>query len=141
MNGAALVGSRWVSSQNKITVTALRWAANELVGVGLRDGMEAEFPLNMLELWFLETEETATLPLAGKTDPSDLTGIPESILGELECIVSRLSPENLRCDGEASRAQVKAKSIALNQQWRRIEQRIGRAVSKGAVEERSLRRF
>ncbi len=44
-------------------------------------------------------------------------------------LVLALSPENLSCDGELSRAQVKAKVRSIRSQWRKLEKIVGHKVS------------
>lgn len=43
----------------------------------------------------------------------------------------QLSPENLTCDGELSRAQVNAKLKKLKAQWAKLEKAAGRTVTEG----------
>ena len=48
-------------------------------------------------------------------------------------LASRLSPENLSCDGEISRAQVNAKFRKLTNEWKSLETEIGRKVDEGEI--------
>lgn len=48
-------------------------------------------------------------------------------------IVNALSPENLHCDGEISRAQARRKAAGLRAQWKALEAEVGRAVSEDEV--------
>jgi hypothetical protein len=43
---------------------------------------------------------------------------------------SELSPENLCCDGEASRSQINNKLRDINACWSELENRLGRKVAK-----------
>lgn len=45
-------------------------------------------------------------------------------------LAGQLSPENLSCDGELSRAQVKKRYNSLMTQWRALEKEVGRSVSE-----------
>lgn len=45
-------------------------------------------------------------------------------------LTNRLSPENLTCDGELSRAQVLKRKNALLQEWAALEKTIGRKVTE-----------
>jgi hypothetical protein len=44
-----------------------------------------------------------------------------------------LSPENLTCDGECSRAEVKARHAKIMARWRDAERQFGRTVSEEEV--------
>ena len=48
-------------------------------------------------------------------------------------LASALSPENLHCDGEISRAEAKRKWVRLMKQWRGLEKEVGRTVSEDEV--------
>ena len=41
-----------------------------------------------------------------------------------------LSPENLSCDGEASRTQIKSKLVEIHGCWRELETRLGRKIKE-----------
>ena len=45
-------------------------------------------------------------------------------------LAGQLSPENLSCDGELSRAQVNKRYTALMKQWRALEKQAGQSVSE-----------
>lgn len=45
-------------------------------------------------------------------------------------LASQLSPENLTCDGELPRAQVRRRYATLMAQWRALERTVGRSVSE-----------
>lgn len=48
-------------------------------------------------------------------------------------LVSRLEPENLTCDGECSRTQVRARLSAIRSEWRTLEKEAGRKVSEEEI--------
>ena len=48
-------------------------------------------------------------------------------------LACELSPENLHCDGEISRAEAKRKWVRLMKQWRVLEKEVGRTVSEDEV--------
>lgn len=50
----------------------------------------------------------------------------EEIIKDLRDVECRLSPENLHCDGEISRAQANQKRIKLEKQQRELVKELGR---------------
>lgn len=52
------------------------------------------------------------------------------VLREILSLYCQLSPENLHCDGEISRAQAARKGVALRRQLRACFKKIGRTVSE-----------
>jgi len=52
------------------------------------------------------------------------------IMGDIGTCFNNLSPENLTCDGEASRAHVRARSTELNRPLRHLFNEFGRVVSE-----------
>lgn len=48
-------------------------------------------------------------------------------------LASRLSPENLYCDGEISRAEAQRKYLRLMREWAQLEARVGRSVDEDEV--------
>ena len=57
----------------------------------------------------------------------------EEIRKEFAMIANALSPENLHCDGEISRAAAKRKGVALRKRWRELEKKVGRKVTEEEV--------
>lgn len=47
-----------------------------------------------------------------------------------EALACRLSPENLHCDGEISRAQAEKRYRQIMREWRVLENKAGRKVSE-----------
>lgn len=45
-------------------------------------------------------------------------------------LAARLSPENLSCDGELSKSQIKARLSAIRKEWTALEKQAGRKVSE-----------
>ncbi len=56
-------------------------------------------------------------------------GLTPDIKQLFATLACQLSPENLSCDGEASHAEMRRRSTAINLQWRALEARAGRSVS------------
>ena len=48
-------------------------------------------------------------------------------------LANALSPENLHCDGEISRAAARRKEVGLRQSWRALEAEVGRKVTEDEV--------
>lgn len=46
---------------------------------------------------------------------------------------ARLSPENLTCDGELSKTEVRRRYRHLMSEWRKLEKKIGRKISEDSV--------
>jgi hypothetical protein len=68
----------------------------------------------------------------GVSEPEPTPKRPESeVLSEIRGIYSRLSPENLWCDGEASVSHVRRVGAALRRRLRECERELGRKVSEG----------
>lgn len=55
------------------------------------------------------------------------------MLGRFLTLACELSPENLHCDGEISLAEANRKYRRLMQNWRALEQAIGRTVSEDEI--------
>lgn len=53
-----------------------------------------------------------------------------AILSDIATVYGQLSPENLTCDGELPRSQVRRKAASLNRQLRELFREIGRTVSE-----------
>ncbi len=49
---------------------------------------------------------------------------------EFKSLSSQLSPENLNCDGEITRAQAQTKYRRIMKRWRALEKALGREVSE-----------
>jgi hypothetical protein len=62
----------------------------------------------------------------------------EECLPFFERLVGELSPENLSCDGEASRSQVQAKLREIRGPWKELETIAGRRYSEQEIEERMM---
>jgi hypothetical protein len=48
-------------------------------------------------------------------------------------LASRLSPENLHCDGEISRTEARRRERIIRAEWRALEGKLGRKVSEDEV--------
>jgi hypothetical protein len=51
-----------------------------------------------------------------------------------ERLVCELSPENLCCDGELSKTQVRAKLAGIRREWKALEKLAGRKVAQDEIE-------
>lgn len=54
-------------------------------------------------------------------------------LEEFVGLACRLSPENLSCDGEASRAWINQKLRAIRKEWKALEKEHGVSLTEGQV--------
>ena len=59
-----------------------------------------------------------------------MTEAQKSKFNYLAC---RLSPENLHCDGEISKAEAQRKYRILMKQWRELEKEVGRKVTEEEI--------
>ena len=57
----------------------------------------------------------------------------KEILNDFTGLVCRLSPENLCCDGEISRAEVNRRLRQIQKEWKALEKELGRVVSEDQV--------
>ena len=54
----------------------------------------------------------------------------KEILNDFAGLACRLSPENLCCDGEISRAEVNRRLRQIQKEWKALEKELGRTVSE-----------
>jgi rubrerythrin len=59
--------------------------------------------------------------------------VPDELMDQFSRIYSSLSPENLTCDGELSRGQVRVKHAGLMRELRNLERQAGRSISEDEV--------
>ena len=59
--------------------------------------------------------------------------LSNELLPRFLSLASQLSPENLHCDGEISRAAAHRKYVKLRKEWNRLEKEAGRIVSEDEV--------
>ena len=57
----------------------------------------------------------------------------KEILNDFAGLACRLSPENLCCDGEISRAEVNRRFRQIQKEWKALEKELGREVSEDQV--------
>lgn len=57
----------------------------------------------------------------------------KEILNDFAGLACRLSPENLCCDGEISRAEVNRRLRQIQKGWKALEKELGRVVSEDQV--------
>ena len=57
----------------------------------------------------------------------------KEILNDFAGLACRLSPENLCCDGEISRAEVNRRLRQIQKEWKALEKEIGHNVSEDQV--------
>ncbi len=62
-----------------------------------------------------------------------MTDMDITTLTEFVALANRLSPENLHCDGEISRADARRKEQGIRRLWRALETKLGRNVSEDEV--------
>jgi len=67
--------------------------------------------------------------------------IPEAIFKQFAGLASDLSPENLCCDGEISKAEVNRRYKAIMIKWRIFEMQVGRRVSIEEIETEQMARW
>ena len=56
-------------------------------------------------------------------------------------LLNELSPENLCCDGEISKSQVKVKYRRLMNEWRELEKEAGYKVSIDQMEQQQINEY
>ena len=66
------------------------------------------------------------------------TSTPTTSYLERRVAYLKMSPENLSCDGEASRSQVQAKLREIRGTWKELETIAGRRYSEQEIEERMM---
>ena len=62
-----------------------------------------------------------------------MEALTEEIRKQFAILACQLSPENLHCDGEISRAEAKRRERALLAKWSELERRVGRPVDEAEV--------
>jgi len=62
-----------------------------------------------------------------------MLNIPNDIMKQFSILSSRLSPENLYCDGEISKTQAMKRYREIMREWRVLEKIVGRKVSEDEV--------
>jgi len=55
------------------------------------------------------------------------------IMAEFENLASRLSPENLHCDGEISNAEAQRRYRQIMKEWAELEKQLGRKMTEDEV--------
>lgn len=88
-----------------------------------------KFPLLAVNL---KNGKTYKLP-KDAVNPNIITGLTEEAKQEFQSLACRLSPENLHCDGEVSRAEAKRRHAQIMREWRALEQRVGRKITEDQV--------
>lgn len=64
-----------------------------------------------------------------------MQAIPQDILKHFFELANRLSPENLSCDGECSRAETQTRYRNIMREWAALERRVGRKVTEEEISE------
>jgi hypothetical protein len=62
---------------------------------------------------------------------TDFSMIPIDVLQKFDNLCSRLSPENLCCDGEIPSHMVKARANQIYREWEALEKQIGMRIGSG----------
>jgi hypothetical protein len=65
--------------------------------------------------------------------------IDQDTFNGFSSLTSQLSPENLHCDGEASKSYVNQKLRTIRKEWKALEKKVGRKVSEHEIEMESIR--
>ena len=65
----------------------------------------------------------------------------QNIMHQFFGLANRLSPENLSCDGEISKAQVQVRYRQIMREWAALERRVGQKVSLEEVEEEQFKKW
>ncbi len=65
----------------------------------------------------------------------------QEIMQDFDNLASRLSPENLCCDGELSRTQVNQRLAQIKREWKALEKELGRKVTEDEVFEYSMEQY
>jgi hypothetical protein len=65
----------------------------------------------------------------------------QNIMQQFFGLANRLSPENLSCDGEISKAQVQVRYRQIMREWAALERRVGQKVSLEEVEEEQFKKW
>lgn len=55
------------------------------------------------------------------------------LMNALVNLASRLSPENLTCDGELSKRQVQIRLRQIKAEWKDLEKQLGRSITEDEV--------
>jgi len=71
---------------------------------------------------------TAKEILAKRKQPRN--GLSPELTEAFEDLACRLSPENLHCDGEITRAQAQVRYNQIMREWKALEKKAGRKVSE-----------
>ena len=66
--------------------------------------------------------------------------IDVEILKKFVDLACRLSPENLHCDGEISKAEANRKYKRIMQEWWELEKQVGRTVTENEIWNWQLRK-
>lgn len=61
------------------------------------------------------------------------TKLTPEFLAAFGQLANRLSPENLHCDGEISRAQAMKRKKQILQEWDALEKKVGRQVTESEI--------
>jgi hypothetical protein len=59
--------------------------------------------------------------------------IPDEVMQKFSHLTSRLSPENLHCDGEISKSQAMVRYRQIMHEWKALEKECGRKVDEDEV--------
>lgn len=70
-----------------------------------------------------------------------LNNLSESLFKQFDALCSRLSPENLHCDGEISRTEAKRRHTQIMREWRALEKQAGRKVTQEEIESAIIERY
>ena len=74
------------------------------------------------------------MPKKPSRQPATLAPIAPDLQRKFVALTVRLEPENLTCDGECTRTQVRARWRAIQREWHTLEAQAGRKVSQAEVD-------
>lgn len=78
--------------------------------------------------------------VGAKPSPLPTGKITDAVWDQFHNLASQLSPENLTCDGELPKYEVKRRHSELTRTWKALERKVGRKVTEEEVWDRVLAR-
>lgn len=127
-NGEKTIGTVIKTNPTKAKVQILESRGN---GRGSVPGATWNVPYSLMEP--VDGAALPAVPVAPKVEPlafSPFDAVTNHLIAAINCIYGDLSPENLSCDGELSRAQVQAKYTRLQRALKGCFMALGREVGE-----------
>jgi hypothetical protein len=113
-------------TQYRITGLKTRRPKYPVTGARVSDGRTFKFPASSVTN-VIQKNTGRRAAIASQKSREPLT---EEIKSEFVTLACQLSPENISCDGERSRADVRKATAVINRKWAALEARIGQRVSE-----------